>query len=47
MLVSLETAKSKLTGLDLKIAQELDREVIEGASHNGMAAVVQILGEAY
>ncbi len=47
MLVSLETAKSKLTGLDLKIAQELDREVIEGAYHNGMAAVVQILGEAY
>jgi SAM-dependent methyltransferase len=47
MLVSLETAKSKLTGLDLKIAQELDREVIEGVYHNGMAAVVQILGEAY
>jgi SAM-dependent methyltransferase len=47
MLVSLETVKSKMTGLDWKIAQELDREVIEGAYHNGRAAVVQILGEAH
>jgi 2-polyprenyl-3-methyl-5-hydroxy-6-metoxy-1,4-benzoquinol methylase len=47
MLVSLETVKSKLEGLDWKIAQELDREVIEGAHRSGMGAVVQILGEAY
>jgi SAM-dependent methyltransferase len=45
MLVSLEKVESKLTGLDLKIAEERDREVIEGEYHNGMAAVVQILGE--
>jgi SAM-dependent methyltransferase len=47
MLVSLETVKSKLTGLNWKIAEERDREVIEGEYHNGMAAVVQLLGEAY
>lgn len=47
MLVSLETVKSKLAGLDWKIAQELDREVIEGAHRSGMGAVVQILGEAH
>ncbi len=46
MLVSVEAVKSKLTGLDWKIAQELDREVIEGKYHTGMAAVVQVLGEA-
>jgi SAM-dependent methyltransferase len=47
MLVSLETVKSKMEGLDWKIAQELDREVIEGAHRSGMGAVVQILGEAH
>jgi D-arabinose 1-dehydrogenase-like Zn-dependent alcohol dehydrogenase len=46
-LVSLETVKAKLTGLDWKTAQEVDRAVIEGSYHNGMAAVVQILGEAH
>jgi SAM-dependent methyltransferase len=45
MLVSLEKVKSQLTGLDWQIAEERDREVIEGEYHNGMAAVVQILGE--
>jgi SAM-dependent methyltransferase len=44
-LVSLETVKTKLTGLNWTIAQEVDREVIEGSYHHGMAAVVQILGE--
>jgi SAM-dependent methyltransferase len=47
MLVSLETVKSKLTELHWKIAREVDREVLEGAYHTGLAAVVQILGEAY
>jgi SAM-dependent methyltransferase len=47
MLVSLETVKSKLAGLDWEIAQELDREVIEGAHRRGMGAVVQILGKAH
>jgi SAM-dependent methyltransferase len=45
MLVSLKTVKSKLVGLDWKIAQEVDREVTEGAHRSGMAAVVQVLGE--
>jgi SAM-dependent methyltransferase len=47
MLVSLETVKSKLVGLDWEIAQELDREVIEGAHRSGMGAVVQILGKVH
>jgi SAM-dependent methyltransferase len=47
MLVSLETVKSKLIGLDWEIAQELDREVTEGAHRSGLGAVVQILGKAH
>ncbi len=47
MLVSLETVKSKLAGLDWQIAQELDRKIPEGAHHSGMGAVVQILGKAH
>jgi SAM-dependent methyltransferase len=46
MLVSLAAATSKLTGLKWKIAEERDREVIEGQYHSGMSAVVQLLGEA-
>lgn len=45
-LVSLEKVKSKLTGLDFEIASEIEREVIEGIYHTGMAAVVQVLGKA-
>jgi SAM-dependent methyltransferase len=45
-LVSLATAQAKLTGLDWKIAREVEREVIEGAAHNGKASVVQLLGAA-
>jgi SAM-dependent methyltransferase len=43
-LVSLTNAQTQLTGLDWKIAREVEREVIEGAAHNGMASVVQLLG---
>ncbi len=46
MLVSLEMVKSKLTGLDWQIAQELDRKIPEGAHRSGMGAVVQMLGAA-
>jgi SAM-dependent methyltransferase len=46
-LVSLEKVKSKLTGLDFEIASQIEREVIEGIYHTGMAAVVQVLGKAY
>lgn len=44
-LVSLEKVKSKLTGLDFEIAFEIEREVIEGIYHTGIAAVVQVLGK--
>jgi SAM-dependent methyltransferase len=47
MLVSLETVKSKLIGLDWEIAKELDREVTEGTHRSGLGAVVQILGKAH
>ncbi len=36
MLVSLETVKSKLIGLDWEIAKELDREVTEGSHRSGL-----------
>jgi hypothetical protein len=35
---------SELAGLDLLVAQELEREVNEGRLHMGMAAVVQLVG---
>ncbi len=34
----------ELAGLDFEVAQEIEREVIEGAMHSGKAAVVQVVG---
>lgn len=42
-LASLATLKSELAGLELVIARELERVVIEGAGHGGLSSVVQIL----
>ena len=44
MLISLDELKRELAGLDFIHAQELEREVLEGSGHTGLAAVVQVLG---
>jgi hypothetical protein len=44
MLISLDELKRELTGLDFIHAKELEREVLEGSGHTGLAAVVQVLG---
>jgi SAM-dependent methyltransferase len=44
LMMDLATLRSELTGLDLVIAQECTRNIHEGILHNGMSAVVQILG---
>lgn len=44
LLVTLEALRAELVGLDLAVAREVEREVVEGAHHRGRAAVVQLLG---
>jgi SAM-dependent methyltransferase len=44
LLMTREALVSELAGLDLLVAQELEREVNEGRLHMGMAAVVQLVG---
>ena len=43
-MVTAAELKVELAGLDLVHCAELDREVVEGAFHTGMAAVVQVIG---
>lgn len=43
LLAALATLQAELAGLELEIAQELTREVIEGPGHSGIADVVQIV----
>jgi 2-polyprenyl-3-methyl-5-hydroxy-6-metoxy-1,4-benzoquinol methylase len=43
-LMSLESLRQELAGLHLIHAVELDRNVVEGKYHTGLAAVVQIVG---
>ena len=44
LMVTAAELKVELAGLDLVHCAELDREVVEGAFHTGMAAVVQVIG---
>lgn len=44
LLMTREALVSELAGLDLLVAQEIEREVNEGVLHQGMAAVVQVVG---
>ena len=44
MLMSLDELKRELAGLDFIHAVQVEREVLEGDRHTGMAAVVQVLG---
>jgi SAM-dependent methyltransferase len=43
LLPTLTGLRAELAGLDLVIARECERDVIEGAGHSGRAAVVQVL----
>ena len=43
MLMTLDGLREELTGLELVVARELERDVIEGEFHHGRGAVVQIL----
>ncbi len=43
MLPTLEELKADLSGLELEIARECERAVIEGKHHTGLSAVVQIV----
>ena len=42
--MTLDALRAELKGLDLLIARELEREIVEGPGHTGRGAVVQILG---
>ena len=42
LLVQLADLKTELSGLDIEIAREIERDVREGIAHTGRAAVVQV-----
>lgn len=43
LLMNVEDLRRELTGLHFLLAREIERDVREGAGHNGISAVVQIL----
>ena len=43
MMTSKETLLEELTGLDFSRLEELERDVVEGVNHSGLAAVVQAI----
>lgn len=43
LLMTLDGLRSDFAGLNLLVAQEIERDVLEGAGHTGRAAVVQVL----
>ncbi len=45
LLMELDVIRQELPGLRFEIAREIERPVVEGKYHRGMAAVVQILAE--
>jgi hypothetical protein len=46
LLMTLEALQSELFGLDWLIGREIEREVLEGQYHQGLSAVVQVVGQA-
>lgn len=46
LLMTLEAVQSELFGLDWLIGRETEREVHEGQYHQGLSAVVQVVGQA-
>ena len=47
LLMTLAALRDELAGLELLIAREIERDVIEGAGHTGRGAVVQILARRH
>ncbi len=45
MMMTLSDLKDELRGLELLTFQEKDREISEGIGHQGMSAVVEVLGK--
>ena len=45
LLVTAEDITPELKSLDIQMAQNIEREVIEGACHTGLASVTQVMGE--
>jgi len=43
LLISAKTIEKEFPGLDIILAQDIEREVIEGTNHTGQAAVTQLL----
>ncbi len=43
LLYTLDLLREDLTGLDLEVGREVERDVVEGRYHTGRAAVVQVL----
>lgn len=43
MLYDLEEVKKELAGLSFEIAQEVERDIIEGDTHTGKGSVIQVL----
>jgi len=44
LLMSLETVRQEFPGIEWDIARSIEREVIEGSGHTGLAAVTQLRG---
>ncbi len=44
MTMTLDSLRDELVGLELVHSEELDRDVLEGAGHTGIGAVVQLIG---
>ena len=44
MLVDLDTLRGELRGLTLELAQEVERDVVEGRLHTGRAVTLQLIG---
>lgn len=47
VLMRLDDLRAELEGLELVVARELEREVVEGSGHTGLGAVVQILARRH
>lgn len=43
LLMTLSALREELSGLELLVAHEIERDVMEGGAHTGRAAVVQVL----
>jgi SAM-dependent methyltransferase len=45
LLMELEEIKKEIHGLNIQMAQEITREILEGKLHKGLGSVIQIIGK--